>query len=197
MKQNDMEKQLDQLLANLPKQQYDTDQWLVEDHTAEFDRIVGQRRRKAWRWRLAAIAAVAVGLIFMVGVMLEKETEIPQVQIAQQSPTTAPVIPPTPVEPTTPTLAQATPQKPVKVKQVKPVSVSHATMTPIDSLTDIIAHIESSMQGVRDSCYMANVEKLIRVDDRLQRLVNDLILEGMMNTPTAQVALNEPQDNND
>lgn len=195
MKQNDMEKQLDQLLANLPKQQYDTDQWLVEDHTAEFDRIVSQRRRKAWR--LAAIAAVAVGLIFMVGVMLEKETEIPQVQIAQQSPATTPVIPPTPVEPTPPTLAQATPQKPVKVKQVKPVTVSHATMTPIDSLTDIIAHIESSMQGVRDSCYMANVEKLIRVDDRLQRLVNDLILEGMMNMPTAQVALNEPQDNND
>lgn len=197
MKQNDMEKQLDQLLANLPKQQYDTDQWLVEDHTAEFDRIVSQRRRKAWRWRLSA-AAVIIGLLCTVGIMLEKKTEVEPTLVAKETeqPTATPI-----QQPEEPVLAAITPTetKPttVKAKQAKPVSVSHATMTPIDSLTDIIAHIESSMQGVRDSCYIANVEKLIRVDDRLQRLVNDLILEGMMNTPTAQVALNEPQDNND
>lgn len=197
MKQNDMEKQLDQLLANLPKQQYDTDQWLVEDHTAEFDRIVSQRRRKAWRWRLAA-AAVIIGLLCTVGIMLEKKAEVDPTLVAKETkqPTVTPI-----QQPEEPVLAAITPTetKPttVKTKQAKPVTVSHATMTPIDSLTDIIAHIESSMQGVRDSCYIANVEKLIRVDDRLQRLVNDLILEGMMNTPTAQVALNEPQDNND
>ena len=203
MKQNDIEKQLDQLLANLPKQQYDTDRWLIEDHTAEFDRIVGQRRRKVWKRRLAAVAAVAVGLICIVGgVMLEPETEVSQTLVDQK--TKQPTATPTEPQPEEPVLAAITPTEPkptkpttVKTKQVKPATLPHTAMTPIDSLTDIIAHIEASMQGVRDSCYMANVEKLIRVDDRLQRLVNDLILEGIINEEPSQVALNELQDNND
>ena len=197
MKQNDMEKQLDQLLANLPKQQYDTDQWLVEDHTAEFDRIVGQRRRKAWKWRLAA-AAVIIGLLCTVGIMLEKKTEVDPTLVAKE--TKQPIA--TQIQqPEEPVLAAITPTetKPtiVKAKQVKPITVSHATMTPIDSLTDIIAHIESSMQGVRDSCYIANVEKLIRVDDRLQRLVNELILEDMMSEQTVSVVQIDLHNNND
>ena len=154
--------------------------------------------KRTHRIRIYAAAAVIIGLLCTVGIMLEKKTEVDPTLVAKETeqPTATPI-----QQPEEPVLAAITPTetKPttVKAKQAKPVTVSHATMTPIDSLTDIIAHIESSMQGVRDSCYIANVEKLIRVDDRLQRLVNDLILEGMMNTPTAQVALNEPQDNND
>ena len=40
----DMEKKLDQLLAEMPKREYDLDAWLTEDETAEFDRIVSEQR---------------------------------------------------------------------------------------------------------------------------------------------------------
>ena len=40
----DMEKKLDQLLAEMPKREYDLDAWLAEDETAEFDRIVSEQR---------------------------------------------------------------------------------------------------------------------------------------------------------
>ncbi len=40
----DMEKKLDQLLADMPKRKYNLDAWLAEDETAEFDRIVHQQR---------------------------------------------------------------------------------------------------------------------------------------------------------
>ena len=41
----DMEKKLDQLLADMPKREYDLDAWLAEDETAEFDRIVSEQKR--------------------------------------------------------------------------------------------------------------------------------------------------------
>lgn len=40
----DMEKKLDQLLAEMPKREYDLDAWLAEDETAKFDRIVSEQR---------------------------------------------------------------------------------------------------------------------------------------------------------
>ena len=40
----DMEKKLDQLLADMSKRKYDLDAWLAEDETAEFDRIVSEQR---------------------------------------------------------------------------------------------------------------------------------------------------------
>ena len=39
-----MEKKLDQLLADMPKREYDLDAWLAEDETAKFDRIVSEQR---------------------------------------------------------------------------------------------------------------------------------------------------------
>ena len=72
----DMEKKLDQLLAEMPKREYDLDAWLAEDETAEFDRIVSEQRvpssktaeskqRTLWR-RVAAAASIL--LIIGVGV---------------------------------------------------------------------------------------------------------------------------------
>ena len=154
--------------------------------------------KRTHRIRIYAAAAVIIGLLCTVGIMLEKKTEVEPTLVAKETkqPTVTPI-----QQPEEPVLAAITPTETklttVKAKQVKPVTVSHATMTPIDSLTDIIAHIESSMQGVRDSCYIANVEKLIRVDDRLQRLVNELILEGMMSEQTVSVVQIDLHNNND
>ena len=60
----DMEKKLDQLLADMPKRDYDLDAWLAEDETAEFDRIVS-KQRPLWRWVAAAacfLLIIGVGL---------------------------------------------------------------------------------------------------------------------------------------
>lgn len=72
----DMEKKLDQLLADMPKREYDLDAWLAEDETAKFDRIVSEQRvssaktaeskqRPLWRW---VAAAASILLIIGVGV---------------------------------------------------------------------------------------------------------------------------------
>ena len=192
---NEIEKKLDQLLDSLPKPQYDTAQWLAEDHADEFDRIVSQRRRKTWmrRW---SIAAAIVGLICITGTLLYKGAEAPE-----ESPVVAIVQPPAvhhlPVEEQPQPAEAPLPQQKTVAKVVqRPVATvqpTARTMTPIDSLADIVERIEQTMQGVRDSVYMANVEKLIRTDDRLQHLVNQLILEGIIADTIMNTAFTNPQ----
>ena len=186
---NDMEKKLDELLERLPKTQYDTEAWLTEDLTDEYDRIVRQRRRKTWMWRWSAAAVVA--LLCTVGIVLQKEAEAPVVahKVTVVPP---PVIPQQPAEKEKPLLAETTqPKASSQKRKALQAAVPQTTvrqMTPIDSLADIVEHIEQAMQGVRDSVYMANVEKLIRTDDRLQHLVNQLILEGIIADPDVNTA---------
>ena len=98
----DMEKKLDQLLADMPKREYDLDAWLAEDETAEFDRIVSEQRassgfnagagmaenghelhsgsaagykqRPLWRW-----VAAAACFLLIIGVGLHYQFEKPVV----------------------------------------------------------------------------------------------------------------------
>ena len=73
----DTERKLDELLAKMPKRDYDLDAWLSEDDTAEFDRIVNQRcsddmfadsldsqpqrrRHMLWRWVAAAACLLII-----------------------------------------------------------------------------------------------------------------------------------------
>ena len=103
---SDTEKKLDQLLAKMPRQQYDTDAWLVEDETSVFDSIVRQRRRKRLigRW---AVAAAFVGVVCLVGVKMHDRNTIPLPPVSQT------II--RPEKPQTPTLAdlQTTMTEPV------------------------------------------------------------------------------------
>lgn len=81
----DMEKKLDQLLAEMPKREYDLDAWLAEDETAEFNRIVSEQRvssaktaeskqRPLWRW-----VAAAACFLLIIGVGLHYQFEEPVV----------------------------------------------------------------------------------------------------------------------
>ena len=86
----DMEKKLDQLLAEMPKRDYDLDAWLAEDETATFDRIVSQQRHRVIRRWIAAAACFL--LIIGMGVtlwpkeeqqsapLMAKKTEQPQTE---------------------------------------------------------------------------------------------------------------------
>jgi len=69
----DMEKKLDQLLAEMPKRKYDLDAWLAEDETAEFDRIVS-KQRPLWRW-----VAAAACFLLIIGIGLHYQFEEPVV----------------------------------------------------------------------------------------------------------------------
>lgn len=55
-----------------------------------------------------------------------------------------------------------------------------AAPSAADSLNYYISKVEQSLADIRDSCYQVNVERLIRADAHLQRLVNQLILDGML-----------------
>lgn len=64
----DMEKKLDQLLADMPKRKYDLDAWLAEDETAEFDRIVSEQKKPAKIKPLRRWLAAAACLILIIGI---------------------------------------------------------------------------------------------------------------------------------
>lgn len=81
----DMEKKLDQLLADMPKREYDLDAWLTEDETAEFDRIVSEQRvpssktaesKQRTLWRRVAAAAC---FLLIIGIGLHYQFEEPVV----------------------------------------------------------------------------------------------------------------------
>ena len=80
----DIDKKLDQLLADMPKPEYDLDAWLAENETAVFDRLQrmntdfsSQRmntdlhgsKRKVWRWIAAAACLI---IVIGIGVTLKQ-----------------------------------------------------------------------------------------------------------------------------
>ena len=73
----DMEKKLDQLLADMPKREYDLDAWLAEDETATFDRIVSEQKKPEENAPASFVAkikplhrwiAVAAYLVLIIGI---------------------------------------------------------------------------------------------------------------------------------
>ena len=64
----DMEKKLDQLLADMPKRDYDLDAWLAEDETAAFDRIVSEQKKPAKIKPLRRWIAAAACFLLIIGV---------------------------------------------------------------------------------------------------------------------------------
>lgn len=206
----DLEKRLDQLLADRPKPEYDLDAWLTEDETAAFDRIVSQRRRRTltWWW---GVAAAAVGVVCLTSVWLWPSAEKPAKETAgskpgvwtEQSgslPGVKSEFAPSKVQGLTASVfveagdSDEVLRKPVAsvLSNVRTEPVAEAAaMEPVDSLDYYISQVEMHLTKIRDSCYEARVARLIRVDDRLQRLVNQLILDGIIADTLHQTALTE------
>lgn len=213
MNQDEQEK-LNRLLDRLPKSDYPLDQWLAEDETATYDALVAERRR---RLTLRRWAAVAAGIVIVIGIGAvltlnggrgQQPQPVAVATVSGQAPVGRDV---TDVRGATNSaavtdsstatgsrgaansLAHANASGPAAATPYAattpaPASAGSRRLTPIDSLTDIVARIEAGLQGISDSCYQANVEKLIRADARLQHLVNRLVLEGIMADTTLQTA---------
>ena len=213
MNQDEQEK-LNRLLDRLPKSDYPLDQWLAADETATYDALVAERRR---RLTLRRWAAVAAGIVIVIGIGAvltlnggrgQQPQPVAVATVSGQAPVGRDV---TDVRGATNSaavtdsstatgsrgaansLAHANASGPAAATPYAattpaPASAGSRRLTPIDSLTDIVARIEAGLQGISDSCYQANVEKLIRADARLQHLVNRLVLEGIMADTTLQTA---------
>ena len=145
-------------------------------------RIDRKRRRRPTGWMVAAAAAIAAMVVTGAALLQINGEQEASVGVVAQ----ATAVQPADAKPR-PMTTDAKPKPMTTDAKPRPMTTD-AKMTPIDSLTDIIARIESGLQQVRDSCYLANVEKLIRADDQLQKLVNNLILDGILTDSTTRVA---------
>ena len=175
----------------------DTDAWLMEDMTEEYDRIVAGRRRRTFFVRFAAAAAV-VAFIFIIGVKFGNRAgdDMPVVAKVEVKHKAKAVItqaalpdskePQAAQEVTTRTAgkdvtapAAVHPDKPgadllASAAAEKPAA---SDITPFDSLTDIIERIERGLENVSDSVYLARVEELVESDSRLQKLMRRVLVD--------------------
>ena len=55
-----------------------------------------------------------------------------------------------------------------------PVRSSRTEKEPTDSLDYYIAQMEAELAGVRDSCYLAQVERMVLADEALSQLMNEI-----------------------
>ena len=161
------------LVAKMLQQEEDMEQWLVEDETAEYDRIVSQHRTKhrVLRWAIAAVvvALVATGTIVLWPkeqvneemVVIKERVSSPQKPELEK---TAAITPPIAKPITTPKKAKNRVRQP-------------ATAKAQDSLEYYIARLEKELDEVTDSInYTTKAEQIIRADARLQKLIQRIMI---------------------
>lgn len=79
---------------------------------------------------------------------------------------------------------------PISQSAISNHEIGHA-QSAADSLEYYISCVEAQLSKISDSCYEAQVERLIRVDDRLSRLVNRIIMDGIITDTLRHTALSE------
>lgn len=161
------------LIAQMLQQEEDMDSWLTEDETAEYDRIVGQRKakRRFLRW---AVAAVLVLMVVAGAFVLWPREQISEDMVAKKESVSSPQK--TEVEDT----AEITPliAKPVSTPKKANNRVRQpATANTQDSLEYYIARLEKELDEITDSInYTAKAEQIIRADARLQKLIQRIMI---------------------
>ena len=183
------------LVAQMLQQEEDMDSWLAEDETAEYDRIVNERRAKhrTLRW---AVAAVIVAFIAMGAIVLWPREQASDV-VAEQK--TKEIIKPVirEAEPVVrnlePSVATASPKPAVSpkggAKRVKRQQKANTT----DSLQYYIARLEKELENVNESTYTAKAEEVLRADARLQKLVQRIMMGELTKDYVPAEALNTNQ----
>lgn len=184
------------LVAKMLQQEEAMDRWLTEDETAEYDRIVSQRRarRRVLRW---AVAAVAVVLVAAGAAMLwpgEQASDAVAEQKAEEL--TEPMI--HDAEPVVAdgeaSVAVIAPAKPaVSPKKVSKRVNQETKATTTDSLQYYIARLEKELENVNESTYAAKAEEVLRADARLQKLVQRIMMGELTKDDVPAEAMNTNQ----
>ena len=174
------------LIAQRLQEGEDIEQWLKEDETEVYDRIVSQRsaRRSHIRWAVAACFAL---LIAAGAIMLWPKEQVGDA-IAEQRPegVTAPV-----VRDAEPVKAIATSVKPSLTTKRHKKGLRKKTAANItDSLQYYIARLEKELENVNESTYSAKAEEVLRADARLQKLVQRIMVGELSKDNMPSEALN-------
>lgn len=162
----------ERLIAQMLQQEEDMDFWLTEDETAEYDRIVSQRRarRRTLCW---AIAAVLVLLIAAGTVVLWPKERVDENVVAKKERAAGRQ------EPELEKTAAITPSaKPIATaKKARKRTKQPTTAKTRDSLEYYIARLEKELDEAADSInYTAKAEQIIRADGRLQKLIQRIMI---------------------
>lgn len=182
----------EQQIAELLRQQEDMDQWLTEDETADYDRIVRRRRAKRYYLRWAMAAALALLIAAGTMVLWPKRSVSDDVVAGRTDVVTNPATPaeqPAVAAATTPETAAST-TAPAKATVRRR---SHAVRRPssADSLQYYIARLEKELEQVTDSStYTAKAEQVIRADARLQRLVQRIMIGELTQSSQTTQSMN-------
>ena len=173
------------LIAQLLRQENEAhaDQWLLEDETETYDRMVRQRRfHHMVRW---TVAAVVVALLVAGAVVLwtRHESGVGNHAIVAHETVTVPVSDAKGVgldtiathETVTVPVAPVLAKKSAAPKRMKIKSAARVANTA-DSLQIYIERLEQELAQVSDSSYTEKAEQIIRADARLQRLVQRIMI---------------------
>ena len=160
------------LIAQRFQEEEDMEQWLIEDETEEYDRIVSQRgaKRSYIRWAVAACFTllIAAGAI----ILWPKEQVSDDIAEQKSKDVTEPV-----VRDVEPTVAVSTPSKPaITPKRAQRRVRRQTTVNTTDSLQYYIARLEKELESVNESTYTVKAEDVLRADARLQKLVQRIMM---------------------
>ena len=154
------------------------EQWLTEDETAVFDRIMAQRHRRQRRtsWTLWTSAASVVALLCMavwLGFSNEESDKPPVATVESVTPREAEKV--TSDAKNVPLPQRAVPQEKVTAasmpkKETPSKKAEEPSLTTKDNMQDAIAMIETRLNKVADSVAMAQAEQVVISDARLARL---------------------------
>lgn len=183
------------LVAQMLQQEEDMDSWLAEDETAEYDRIVNERRAKHHflRW---AIAAIIVLLVAAGGFVLwPREQTSDTIAEQKKKEVTEPVI--RDAEPVVrnmePPVATASPKPAVSPKGIAKRVKQQQKANTTDSLQYYIARLEKELENVNESTYTAKAEEVLRADARLQKLVQRIMMGELTKDDVSTEAMNTNQ----
>ena len=183
------------LVAQMLQQEENMDSWLAEDETAEYDRIVNERRAKHHflRW---AIAAIIVLLVAAGGFVLwPREQTSDTIAEQKKKEVTEPVI--RDAEPVVrnmePPVATASPKPAVSPKGIAKRVKQQQKANTTDSLQYYIARLEKELENVNESTYTAKAEEVLRADARLQKLVQRIMMGELTKDDVSAEAMNTNQ----
>lgn len=172
------------LFAQMLQQEENMEQWLMEDETAEYDRIVSQRRAKRHFLRWATAATIAVLLVAGAVILWPQQVSEPQVATTNETFDNKPNdVNQQPLQ------QQQVSQQPVPQK-VKAKSAKRRQTSTTDSLQYYIASLEKELENVNESTYTAKAEEVLRADARLQRLVQRIMMGELTKDNVPAEAMN-------
>lgn len=199
------EKIMAEMLMQRRHSEDEMEQWLTEDETELYDTIMRQRRQRKVIRKLAAAASIVIVIGVALWFVTGRKTEHDRIIAWQTTVTGDGQKPEKPTQQlliktddvnkgVTKRIVVATEELPKNTESVKPVKPQTVEktmtkaddLTPTDKIQNLIAGIETKLEEIGDSVYMAHVENMIYTDRKQKELVDKMIAAGAYkkyNTP--------------